>query len=770
MEKLTCIFSSLLLCCLLALASASVEHSYGGDLQTYIVHVLPNPGVSNSEDWHRSFLPPPQRIAGVAVGPTPAERLLYSYRSVSAFAARLTEQELRDAEGRPGFVSAYPDRMVPLLTTRTPEFLGLLRDAEEGLWKESNYGEGTIIGIMDTGVAAGLPSFQDNGLLPPPPARWKGVCEFNASSLCNNKLIGARNFVRGLNAMMKLRDNTATAAAAPPSDVEGHGTHTASTAAGMFVDNASVDGQAGGTAAGIAPRAHLSVYKVCAPDGCATSDIIAGMDAAIGDGVDVISLSLGGSSLPYYRDGIATSSFAAVARGVFVSCAGGNSGPYGSSLSNEAPWILTVAASTVDRNVRTTATLGDGQRFDGESLYQPADFTPTQLPLVYPGSTSSSAAYCSSGSLSRVNVTGKIVLCDDGNVGRVAKGTAVKNAGGAGMIIANLRVEGYTTFTDPQVLPASVVSYADGLKIKSYISSAASDAKASITFKGTVTGSSVVAPVVAYFSSRGPSQADRNILKPDITGPGVNILAAWPFDVGTPAAKFNLISGTSMSTPHLTGVAAVLKAAHPDWSPAAIKSAIMTTASRTTNNGSLIFDQNMNTADYFAIGAGHVEPAAASNPGLVYDLSPADYVPYLCGLSYTDSQVTTIVHRAIKCADYGPADLNYPSFMVFVGAGSSVTVTRTVTNVGAAVSSYSVQITKPLGVSVSVQPDTLSFSQANEKAQFTVTFTGDGSGSSGASYSEGHLTWVSADGSGISVRSPIMAGISGGGGGSRQSM
>ncbi|KAJ6791223.1 subtilisin-like protease SBT1.2 [Iris pallida] len=690
----------------------------------------------------------------------PPSGLLYSYRSVSAFAARLTEQELRDVERRPGFVSAYPDRMVPLLTTRTPEFLGLYSDTEQGLWKDSNYGEGTIVGIMDTGIAAGLPSFQDNGLLPPPPARWKGVCEFNASSLCNNKLIGARNFARGLNAM---NNHDKITAAAPPSDTEGHGTHAASTAVGMFVDGASVDGQAGGTAVGIAPRAHLSVYRVCAPRGCATSDIMAGIDAAIGDGVDVISLSLGGSSRPYYRDGIATSSFAAVASGIFVSCAGGNSGPKASSLSNEAPWMLTVAASTVDRNVRTTVTLGDGQRFDGESLYQPTDFPPTQLPLVYPGSTFSSAAYCSSGSLSRVNVTGKIVLCDTGNVGRVAKGKAVKNAGGAGMIIANRKVEGYTTLTDPHVLPASVVSYTDGLKIKSYINSTTSDAKASITFKGTVTGSSVLAPVVAYFSSRGPSKADRNILKPDITGPGVNILAAWPFDIGTPAAKFNIISGTSMSTPHLTGVVAVLKAAHPDWSPAAIKSAIMTTASRTTNNGSMIFDQNMNKADFFAIGAGHVDPVAASNPGLVYDLSPADYVPYLCGLNYTDSQVTTIVHKAIKCADYGPADLNYPSFMVFVSHGSSVTVTRTVTNVGAAGSSYSVRITEPVGVSVTVQPDTLSFSQANEKAQFIVTFTSDRSGSSGSSYSEGHLTWVSADGGDISVKSPIMVGINGGG-------
>ncbi|EHA8592495.1 subtilisin-like protease SBT1.7 [Cocos nucifera] len=513
----------------------------------------------------------------------------------------------------------------------------------------------------------------------------------------------------------------------------------------------------------MAPYAHLAIYKVCSGDGnCAESDILAGMDAAVEDGVDLMSLSIGGSSTTSYRDSIAIGAFGAIQKGILVSCAAGNDGPEHGTLSNEAPWILTVGASTMDRLIQTTVTLGDEDEINGESAYQPKNFSSTPLPLIYPGIIGGrQAGFCANSSLDDIDVRGKIVVCDDGLIDDVLKGKIVKNAGGLGMIVANLMVEGFTTFSYAHVLPTSHVSYSDGQRIKAYINSA-STPNASITFKGTVIGTKP-APAVAYFSSRGPSQADPNILKPDIVGPGVNVLAAWPFEVGASGtgARFNIISGTSMATPHLSGIAALLKSMHPDWSPAAIKSAIMTTANLTANDGNPITDETSNPADFFGIGAGHVNVLKASNPGLVYDIKPDDYLAYLCGLRYTDRQVSTIARHAVGCSNVGSMagkDLNYPSFMVFLNATNNYTVevTRTVTNVGAPSSSYTAQSRTSEGVKVDVKPMVLSFTKANERLQYNVTFSS--SSKSGGKYFQGYLMWISSDNS-TTVGSPIVIAV-----------
>ncbi|KAI3689804.1 hypothetical protein L2E82_47774 [Cichorium intybus] len=216
------------------------------------------------------------------------------------------------------------------------------------------------------------------------------------------------------------------------------------------------------------------------------------MDAAIEEGVDVLSLSLGGASLPFYEDGIAIGAFSAIQRGIFVSCSAGNSGPFRSSLSNEAPWILTVGASTVDRNIRATVQLGNKALFDGQSLYQPKDFPQKFLPLVYPGLNGQKAGWCTKGSLNDIDVKGKVVICDTGGgISRTAKGRIVKDAGGAAMILVNsLVTEGVTTDADAHVLPASHVGYADGISIKKYLIST-SPAVATIIFRGTVIGKRV---------------------------------------------------------------------------------------------------------------------------------------------------------------------------------------------------------------------------------------------------------------------------------------
>lgn len=370
------------------------------NLQTYIIHVEQPEGrvLAQSDDresWHRSFLPT------TTASSEKQPRMLYSYQNViSGFAARLTQEEVRAMAEKDGFMSAQPERILHPQTTHTPNFLGLHQQL--GFWKESNFGKGVILGVLDGGVLPSHPSFSDAGM-PPPPAKWKGRCEFNLSD-CNNKLIGARSFNVAAKAMKGGK-------AEAPIDVDGHGTHTASTAAGGFVKNVDVLGNAKGTAVGMAPYAHLAIYKVCfgdPSDDCPKSDILAGLDAAVEDGVDVLSLSLGGDSVPFFKDSVAVGSFAAIQKGIFISCAAGNSGPFNGTISNEAPWILTVGASTIDRSIVSTAKLGNGEEFDGESVFQPVDFPSTPLPLVYAGMNGKpESTSCATGSLKDIDVKGK---------------------------------------------------------------------------------------------------------------------------------------------------------------------------------------------------------------------------------------------------------------------------------------------------------------------------------------------------------------------------
>ncbi|CAN4075955.1 unnamed protein product [Withania somnifera] len=713
------------------------------DLETYIVQVeSPESQISaqssrtDLESWYKSFLPNTIATAGSQEEP----QLIYSYHNVMiGFAARLSAKQVKEMEKKLGFISAWPQRILFLHTTHTPSFLGLQQNI--GLWRDANYGKGVIIGVLDTGITPDHPSFSDKGM-PPPPAKWKGKCESNFTTKCNNKLIGARTFPTSSDS---------------PIDENGHGTHTASTAAGGFVRGANVYGNAKGTAVGTAPLAHLAIYKVCDPFGCADSDVLAGMDAAIDDGVDILSLSLGGGSRSFYSDPIALGAYSAAKRGIFVSASAANNGPYDSTLSNEAPWILTVGASTVDRKLKATVTLGNQKVFEGESAFLPKDQNSAFFPLFDPSlnATDFDSPYCGTGTLNDPEIKGKIVMCmEGGGYSRIEKGQAVKDAGGVGMILFTIADYGFTKFADGHVLPALYISYKDGMEILDYMNST-SKPVARIAFQGTIIGDKD-APVVAAFSSRGPSLASPGILKPDIIGPGSNILAAWPTSVDNKTntkSTFNIISGTSMSCPHLSGVAALLKSTHPTWSPAAIKSAIMTTANTVNLADNPILDERLLPANIFAIGAGHVNPSKANDPGLIYDIQFKDYLPYLCGLNYTNRQVGNLEQRKVDCnkvKHIPEAQLNYPSFSITLGEISQ-TYTRTVTNVGETKSSYSVEIALPPGVSVTVKPSTLKFSKLNQKLKYQVTFTRrDNSPNSGIV--QGFLKWTSKK---YSIRSPI---------------
>ncbi|XP_073055706.1 subtilisin-like protease [Primulina eburnea] len=717
-------------------------------LQTYIIRVnLPEghdfPGGSLAlESWYGSFL---DGIQDLNTNTTPS-RMVYMYRNViTGFAAKLYPHEVEEMEKKEGFLHAMLQEKYDLHTTRSSNFLGLYQDV--GAWPDSNYGKGVIIGVVDSGVTPGHPSFSGENV-PPPPVKWKGKCELKNIS-CNNKLIGARNF--------------ASDDPGPPVDYDGHGTHIASIAAGNFVLDANMFGQANGTASGMAPLAHLAIYKACG-NHCHSSDILAAMDAAIEDGVDVLSVSLGKEIVEFYRDVIALGAFSAMKKGIFVSCSGGNKfkGPNKFQVSNGAPWILTVGASTIDRKIVARVLLGNKEDFEGQTLFQPENYHPSFLTIIYPGISgdekSQNASLCLPGALDDIDVTGKLVVCDIGGpINHLEKGRVVRDAGGAGMILVNEKIDGYTTFADPFVLPAVDITHASGERIKSYINSTMYPI-ATILFKGTVIGDKT-APSVPFFSSRGPNLASRGILKPDIIGPGLNILAAWPESGeknNNEQASFNMISGTSMSCSHLSGIAALIKNSHPDWSPAMIKSAIMTSAEQTNLNKSSILDEETNeTADVFAIGAGHVNATRALDPGLVYDISTNDYISYLCNI-YTEKQVAIIVQRKINCraSEYKrlpEAALNYPSVSLELSSFGVGVYSRTVTNVGDANSDYRVKIEGVSGVNVNVFPNELKFTKVGERYTYWIFFTRFWFQRI-ESYVEGSITWVSPK---HSVRIPV---------------
>ncbi|KAL6660316.1 hypothetical protein ACP70R_002438 [Stipagrostis hirtigluma subsp. patula] len=744
-------------------------------LQSYIVQLHPHDGdgeaaLASKLHWHLSFL---EKSVPWEQEKRPSSRLLYSYHTVfDGFAAQLTDDEAAALRALPAVASVRADRRVELHTTYSYKFLGL-NFCPTGAWARSGYGRGTIVGVLDTGVWPESPSFDDRGM-PPLPVRWSGVCQggehFNATN-CNRKLIGARFYAKGHRANYPTNPSEAASLLeyVSPRDAHGHGTHTASTAAGAAVAGASVLGAGAGEARGVAPGAHVAAYKVCWFNGCFSSDILAGMDDAVRDGVDVLSLSLGGFPIPLFEDSIAIGSFRATARGVSVVCAAGNNGPAPSSVANEAPWVLTVGAATLDRRFPAYVRLGNGRVLYGESMYPgKIDLKKRgkELELVYAVGGTRESEYCIKGSLDPAAVAGKMVVCDRGVTGRADKGEAVKEAGGAAMVLANSEINGQEDSIDVHVLPATLVGYREAVELKKYISSTPRPV-AKIVFGGTRIGRAR-APAVALFSARGPSLTNPSVLKPDVVAPGVNIIAAWPGNLGPSGleddarrSNFTVLSGTSMACPHVSGIAALVRSAHPSWSPAMVRSAIMTTADITDRRGKPIMDGDGGRADVFAMGAGHVNPARAVDPGLVYDIQPADYVTHLCTLGYTHMEIFKITHAGVNCSAVLQQDrgftLNYPSIAVALkNRATTAVLRRTVTNVGTPNSTYTVQVAAPPGVKVTVAPTTLAFVEFGEQRSFQVTIVAPASPPAGQDSAGGYLVWKQIGGQGKHVvRSPI---------------
>nr|XP_051206168.1 subtilisin-like protease SBT3.9 [Lolium perenne] len=657
--------------------------------------------------------------------------IVYSYKhGFSGFAAMLTESQAEALAKFPDVVSVKPNTFHKLHTTRSWDFLGLEYNQppqQPGLLQKAKYGEDVIIGVIDSGIWPESRSFDDNGY-GPVPARWKGKCQtgqdFNTTS-CNRKIIGARWYGRGIKVLKSDYKS--------PRDQSGHGTHVASTIAGVEVQGVSYGGLGTGMARGGAPHARLGIYKVCwLGASCPGAAILAAIDDAIHDGVDILSISIGGAGHEFYF------TLHAVQRGISIVFAAGNDGPVPQTLSNSVPWVTTVAASTIDRAFPTLISLGNKEKLVGQSLLYNASVISSDFKDLVDGGS------CNAESVASINITGKIILCyapadAKDTPPREALPEAINlaiKAGANGLIFAQYTINILEILARCDgIMPCVVVDFEIAQRISTYFPWHARSPGMKVSPTATVVGNGVLSPRVASFSSRGPSTHFPGILKPDVTAPGVSILAAqrdsYAFD-----------SGTSMACPHVSAVTALLKSVHPQWSPAMIKSAIVTTASVTDRFGMPIQADGVprKLADPFDFGGGHMNPDKAVDPGLVYDMDAMEY----------NNLFNCIMASLDDCESYQPA-LNLPSVAV-PNLKNQVTVWRTITNVGPVEATYQADVEAPAGVDVSVEPSVISFTTGgNKSVAFKITFTVKQRVQGG--YTFGSLTW--SDQSAHSVRIPI---------------
>jgi subtilisin family serine protease len=667
--------------------------------------------------------------------------------ALNGFAAIMSYEQASRVAMQKGVALVLPDELRQPTTDNSSEFLGL--NDPGGVRAKGLDGEGIVIGIIDNGIWPEHPSFADDGTYPELPDYEGLPCEFgntaqnaaDAEFTCNNKLLGARQVMPTYRAIVGADPDEFDSAR----DDSGHGTHTASTAGGNAGVSSTLFGNDFGIVSGVAPRARIIAYKGLGKLGGFGSDLAAAIDQAVLDGVDVINYSIGSSSFAIGPDDVAFL-FAADA-GVFVATSNGNSGPLPATTGSPAsvPWLTSVGASTQDRTFEGSVITDGGNEFFGASI---TDGTNT-LQLV--DSADAGSELCIPGDLNPAVVSGKIVLCLRGEIARVSKSAAVEQAGGAGMILYNGN-DGDSQNTDGHAVPSVHINNTDGLVIKGYIASAATPVASIVGGEATTAD----APYMAGFSSRGPNRLSADIIKPDVTAPGVNILAGHSpvnYEGGPQGELFQIISGTSMSSPHVAGLFALLKQANSDWTPAIAKSSLMTTAYQGVKK-----EDGETDADPFDMGAGHVDSGSQANknsivePGLAYDAGLVEYAGFTCGADlgiFTPPVCEFLPSIGVPTAS---ANLNVPSIGVSDVIGST-TVTRTVTSVAKENGwmTYVAQVDAPAGFSVDVQPSSLRL-KSGMSASFDVTFTNVNAAED--TWEFGGLTWVANNGR-YEVRSPI---------------
>lgn len=580
-------------------------------------------------------------------------------------------------------------------TIESPEFIGA-----PTVWSkvggQALAGRGIIFADLDTGLWPEHPSFANNPALGTPPAAPSGLprlCNFGANPLtpsvtkpfvCNRKLIGGQPFLDTYNLF--------TGGEVYPSsarDSDGHGTHTTSTAAGNIVDHTPIFGIDRGRISGVAPGAQVLEYKVCGLLGCYSSDSVAAVEQSILDGANVINYSISGGAQPF-SDPVELAFLDAYNAGVFVAASAGNSGPAAGTTDHQGPWVTTVAASTQSREFQSTLTVtggGASATFTGTSLTAGVTgATPIVLAQDIPGYDKLCSTKLASGA-----AAGKIVACQRGVTGRVEKGLNVKTGGAAGMILYNLPLADVES--DNHFLPA--IHLADGTGFLAFLT-AHPIATGSFTAGTKANGQG---DVMAAFSSRGPGG---QFLKPDITAPGVQILAGNTptpdaIAAGPSGQYYQAIAGTSMSSPNVAGSALLMKALHPTWTPGAIKSALMTSA--TTK----VVKEDLTTpADPFDFGAGRVDLTKSGSVPIVFD--------------ETAARMATVGANPLTALDLNLPSLNVPSMP------GTVTLSRTARNVTSKDYQFTVSVKAPAGSTIKVSPGSGSI-KAGKSRTFQVTIT-----------------------------------------------
>lgn len=698
-------------------------------------------------------------------------RRIYSYQyGLNGFAARMSIEQAQKLQGQPEVLNVWEDEVRPLATRHSANFLELFA-IDGGLRSEHALdGDGIVIGFIDSGIAPEHPALQESRaadrprlcrsnwaestllgkwlcrtydkapdvLVFEPPENWNGECEVGerfAETDCNNKLIGARWFVDGAEDSGPIDEGEFRS----PRDADGHGTHTATAAAGNRT-SASIFGTLIGDIEGMAPKARVAVYKACwlRPNetraSCNTSDLANAIDAAVADGVDIINYSVGSSMREIVApDDVAL--MAAAKAGVVTVVAAGNEGPNLATIGSPAggPWVITAAASSREgessveaMKVAAPPSIA-GTYATREALFSPAlserdpiegklvlvDDDDATLPDGKPGVTSDGCQPLTNSS----EVSGNIALMQRSGCLFTDMVKNAEDAGAIAVLVYNIAGDPIVMFGETGIvdIPALMIGQADANLILAELDA---DNQVDVVLeKSFLLTSSDTGNVMARFSARGPGPV-ADVLKPDVTAPGVNIIAGFTPDAAnaTPGENFAYLSGTSMSTPHVAGVAALLLQAHPEWSPAAIRSALVTTARQ-----NLTLQDNLASANPFDYGGGHIVPNDALEPGLVYDASDDEYDAFACGTASPGVSAERCSELAAANYSFAARDLNQPSISMSRLANQQ-TVTRRVSNPGDEVVSYSASVEAPPGISVVVSPPSISVAPG-QSATFDVTMS-----------------------------------------------
>jgi uncharacterized repeat protein (TIGR01451 family) len=601
--------------------------------------------VTQSESAYRSEIKSEQAelVSSISEVTGGSAKVLYRYtEAINGIAVNLTRAQAQKVSRLDGVAAVQVDFERELTTDKGPEWIGA-----PTIWDgtnvpaafEGNKGEGVIVGILDSGLNPSNPSFADvvaeedggdgyDHTNPLGAGNYLGMCdESNEAQYlegwgCNDKLIGYYNFENPAAGGDPFDD---------PYDDDGHGSHTGSTTAGNQVDATAY--AAKGTPnefsvtsqiKGVAPHANIIGYDVC-DGGCQGYSILASINQAILDDVDVINYSIGSAAASNpWTDPDAVAFLNAREAGIHVATSAGNAGPGAATLGSpgDVPWMTTVGATTHDRKYVASVTdlasdAGAGPAdIAGAGLSGPTD---DAYPIV-DAATINGNALCEAAKFpAGTDFAGQIVLCDRGVTGRVEKGEVVAALNAEGMILANDVASGDSLNGDAHALPAAHITYDDGVALRQWMGSVTGEEAA---LSGSVADiKDENGDIMAAFSSRGPNRAV-SMISPSVSAPGVDILAAAGAE---DEVVWEFISGTSMASPHTAGALTLLRGMQLDvpeadqWSPAEAQSALMTTSERD------ITDSDGTAADWFDMGSGRIELRRAAKAGFVLDEDLAGY-------------------------------------------------------------------------------------------------------------------------------------------------